>query len=91
MMNFTDLRFLLPDYPALFTDQLRLAVPAYLARFKGPSREHSQSDLRCHLAWRAERGLNPLAARRPIGTAACMNIRRRPRRQCPLVAADHVR
>jgi len=29
--------------------QLRLTVPAYLARFKGSSREHTESDLRCHL------------------------------------------
>jgi len=49
----------------LFTDQLRLAVAAYLARFKGSSREHSESDLRCFLTWFAERGLDPLAARRP--------------------------
>jgi integrase/recombinase XerD len=48
-----------------FTDQLRLAVAAYLARFKGSSREHTESDLRCLFAWCAERGLDPLAARRP--------------------------
>src|ERR1039457_2594981 len=36
-----------------------------LARFKGPSREHTESDLRCYLAWCAERSLDPLAARRP--------------------------
>jgi len=33
--------------------------------FKGPSREHSESDLRCYLSWCAERGLDPLAAQRP--------------------------
>jgi len=49
----------------MFTDQLRLAVAAYLARFKGSSREHTASDLRCFLAWCAQRGLDPLAARRP--------------------------
>jgi len=47
------------------TDRLRLAVAAYLARFKGASRDHSASDLRCYLTWCAERGLGPLAARRP--------------------------
>jgi hypothetical protein len=47
------------------TDQLRLAVAAYLARFKGASRSHTESDLRCYLTWCAERGLDPLAARRP--------------------------
>jgi hypothetical protein len=48
-----------------FTDQLRLAVATYLVRFKGSSREHTGSDLRCYLAWCAERGLDPLAAQRP--------------------------
>ncbi len=48
-----------------FTDQLRLAAAAYLARFKGSSREHTESDLRSFLTWCAERGLDPLAARRP--------------------------
>jgi integrase/recombinase XerD len=46
-------------------DQLRLAVAAYLARFKGSSGEHTESDLRCFLFWCAERGLDQLAARRP--------------------------
>ena len=27
--------------------------------------EHTQSDLRCYLRWCADRGLDPLAARRP--------------------------
>jgi len=52
------------DPAALFTDRLQLAV-AYLARFKGTSREHTESDLRSFLAWCAERGLDPLAAQRP--------------------------
>jgi integrase/recombinase XerD len=52
-----------PIHP--FTDRLRLAVAAYLARFKGSSREHTESDLRCYLSWCAERGLDPLAAQRP--------------------------
>jgi hypothetical protein len=47
------------------TDQLRLAVAAYLARFKGASRYHTESGLRCYLAWCAGHGLDPLAARRP--------------------------
>jgi integrase/recombinase XerD len=65
MMNFPDLASFPSDRPATFTDQLRLAVAAYLARFKGSSREHTESDLRCYLAWCAERSLDPLAARRP--------------------------
>ena len=48
-----------------FADQLRLAVAAYLARFKGSSRSHTESDLRCYLAWCGERDLDPLAACRP--------------------------
>jgi len=65
MMTFTELASV-PSNPLVpFTDRLRLAVAAYLARFKGSSREHTESDLRCYLAWCAERGLDPLAARRP--------------------------
>lgn len=33
------------------SDPLRLAVSGYLARFKGQSRVHTESDLRCHLLW----------------------------------------
>jgi integrase/recombinase XerD len=65
MMTFTELPSVASDHPVPFTDQLRLAVAAYLARFKGSSRYHTESDLRCYLAWCAERGPNPLAARRP--------------------------
>jgi site-specific recombinase XerD len=65
MKTFTELTSAPSDLPAPFTDQLRLAVAAYLARFKGSSREHTESDLRCYLAWCAERGLDPLAASRP--------------------------
>ena len=66
MMNFTDLASVPADRrPGPFTDQLRLAVAAYLARFRGSSREHTESGLRSFLTWCAERGLDPLAARRP--------------------------
>lgn len=41
------------------------ALVAYLARFKGASRYHTESDLRCYLTWCTEHGLDPLAARRP--------------------------
>jgi integrase/recombinase XerD len=51
--------------PEPHAGQLRLAAAAYLARFKGTSRAHTESDLRCYLGWCAERGLDPLAARRP--------------------------
>ena len=65
MMNFTDLPPVPSNHLAPFTDQLRLAVAAYLARFKGASRDHTESDLRCYLASCAQRGLDPLSARRP--------------------------
>jgi site-specific recombinase XerD len=38
---------------------------ANLARFKGSSREHTESDLRCYLSWCTEQGLDPLTAQRP--------------------------
>jgi integrase/recombinase XerD len=45
-------------------DVLRLATIAYLARYKGDSRMHTESDLRIYLAWCAERRLDPLMVRR---------------------------
>jgi integrase/recombinase XerD len=65
MMTSTPLVPASSDPPEPFTGQLRLAVAACLARFTGSSREHTESDLRCYLAWCAERGLDPLAAQRP--------------------------
>ncbi len=65
MMTFAVLPSGPSDHLVQFTDQLRLAVAAYLARFKGASRYHTESDLRCYLGWCAEIGLDPLAARRP--------------------------
>jgi integrase/recombinase XerD len=65
MTNFAELASAPCDPVVPVTDQLRLAVAAYLARFKGSSREHTESDLRCYLSWCAERGLDPLAAQRP--------------------------
>ena len=53
-----------PAADALPADRVRLAAVAYLARFTGSSREHTESDLRCYLRWCADRGLDPLAARR---------------------------
>ena len=46
-------------------DVLRLAVAAYLSRFKGQTRIHTESDLRGYLTWCALRDLDPLAAARP--------------------------
>src|SRR5258708_3725898 len=65
MTNFTEVIPVPCDRLVPVADRLRLAVAAYLARFKGSSRQHTESDLRCYLSWCAERSLDPLAARRP--------------------------
>src|ERR1039458_1109422 len=65
MTNVTDLASVPSDRPVPSSDPLRLAVAAYLARFKGSFRDHTESGLRSFLTWCAERGLDPLAARRP--------------------------
>lgn len=44
---------------------LRLAVAAYLARFNGQSRVHTESDLRGFLVWCEERELDSFSATRP--------------------------
>jgi integrase/recombinase XerD len=63
MMHFSEsiAVFSSDDAPA---GHVRLAAAAYLGRFTDSSREHAESDLRCYLVWCAERGLDPLAARR---------------------------
>lgn len=43
---------------------LRIAAVAYLARYKGTSRMHTESDLRIYMGWCADRDLHPLEARR---------------------------
>jgi integrase/recombinase XerD len=65
MTTFTQLTSASSHPAEPFTDQLQRAVAAYLARFKGSSREHTESDLRCYLSWCAGHGLDPLAAQRP--------------------------
>ena len=65
MMHYYELASIPSDHPTPHADRLRLAVAAYLARFKGASRDHTHSDLRCYLSWCADRSLDPLAARRP--------------------------
>ncbi len=47
------------------SDSLRRAVAAYLARFKGQSRAHTESDLRAYLTWCSSHSLDPLTAQRP--------------------------
>jgi hypothetical protein len=51
MTSFTDLASVPGNSPEPFDDRLRLEVAAYLARLKGSSREHTESDLRCYRAW----------------------------------------
>jgi len=65
MTHYSELVPVPSDCSVPHADRLRLAAAAYLARFKGTSRAHTESDLRCFLTWCAERGLDPLAARRP--------------------------
>lgn len=45
-------------------DPLLRAVAAYLARYKGLARTHTESDLRIWLCWCAEHRLDPLQAQR---------------------------
>jgi integrase/recombinase XerD len=46
-------------------DRLRLAIAAYLSRYKGQSRVHAESDLRSYLTWCLQRGVDPLVVSRP--------------------------
>jgi hypothetical protein len=47
MMQYNELVSALASALVPRADRLRLAVAAYLARFKGTSRDHANSDLRC--------------------------------------------
>src|SRR5260221_3340918 len=79
MTNFAELASAPCDPVVPVTDQLRLAVAAYLARFKGSSRYHTDSDLRCYLSWCSERRLDPVAPARPhleLSTRWMQGIRR---------------
>jgi integrase/recombinase XerD len=55
------------NLPAHLPDSrpLQLAVAGYLARYKGLSRTHAESDLRAYLSWCTAHRLNPLSATRP--------------------------
>ena len=46
------------------TDPLVKAVAAYLARYRGQTLVHTESDLRAFLVWCRERGVEPLKAQR---------------------------
>src|SRR3954471_17423124 len=58
-------QILIPVVLPPVSDRLRHAVAAYLARFKGQSRVHTESDLRGFVTWCADRDLDPFSATRP--------------------------
>ncbi|WP_433227473.1 tyrosine-type recombinase/integrase [Actinomadura formosensis] len=64
MTSFDELLGATPGAGTVGGDVLRSATLAYLARYKGDSRMHTESDLRIYLTWCAERHLEPLAVRR---------------------------
>jgi integrase/recombinase XerD len=53
-----------PDLGVARADQLvlRAAVSAYLGRYRGETRLHTDSDLRVFLRWCTDQDLDPLAA-----------------------------
>jgi site-specific recombinase XerD len=55
-----------PDIGASRADQLvlRAAVAAYLGRYRGDTRLHTESDLRVFLTWCTDQNLDPLATMR---------------------------
>src|SRR5919204_2090449 len=56
--------FPIPDVGVLSSAELllRAAVSAYLGRYRGQTRLHTESDLRVFLRWCADHGLDPLTA-----------------------------
>ncbi len=48
----------------LDADPLRAATAAYLARYRGTTRMHTESDLRIYLTWCTDRDVKPLTAKR---------------------------
>jgi integrase/recombinase XerD len=56
----------LPNHTASDPRLLLAAVAAYLGRYRGQSRLHTESDLNIFLHWSADRSLDPLAARADI-------------------------
>jgi hypothetical protein len=51
---------------------LRAAASAYLGRYRGASRMHTESDLRIFFNWCADQDLDPLTAVRADG-ASCIS------------------
>src|SRR5579863_4590236 len=63
----------IPSISDALADHVRLAAIAYLGRFKGSSREHTESNLRCYLSLvcRARPGS---AGRAPPGSGAVLPV-----------------
>jgi hypothetical protein len=59
----------------IVTERLHLAVAAYLARYRGLSRQHTASDLPILIGWCAERDFDPLAAQRTWSLGALAQAR----------------
>src|SRR5579859_7771152 len=58
---------------------LRASVSAYLGRYRGETRLHTESDLRVFLHWCTDHDLDPLAAVQvDIGTVPALAARRAP-------------
>jgi hypothetical protein len=55
---------------------LRLAVAAYLARFKGQSRIHTESDLRSYLTWCESHGLDHSVPHGPMSSCTSAGSKR---------------
>ena len=66
-------------HPVVITadpDPLLRAVAAYLARFKGATRTHTDSDLRAYLGWCRRHGLDPLRANGSTSSCTCAGCKR---------------
>jgi integrase/recombinase XerD len=65
---------------------LRAAVAAYLGRYRGETRLHTESDLRVFLRWCTDHDLDPLAAARvdvERYVRCCRTSAGTSRRRCP--------
>jgi len=71
MTTFTQATLTSSDLPEPFTNRLRLGVAAYLARFKGPSRERT-----CPISSSAGAGVQQAEAERPDIAAGSVRLRR---------------
>jgi len=68
--------------------ELSLAAVAHLSRYRGTSREHTESDLRVFFNWRQHRQLAPLDAQRNDLELYCGGCRTSGGSSLPLCPAD---